>query len=783
MSILGNRVRRIEDPKLLVGAGTFLDDLDDPLLEGKLSVAFVRSYFAHGELLGIDVSDAISMPGVCGVFTAADLDLVLPRPGGARAPKEMARPWLPIEWVRFVGEPVAVVVAETTAQAVDAAEMVMVDIEPLPAVVGIDAGFSDAELLFPSVGTNRNSLMDDGWNAWGDERADDDDPFFADCDVVVRERIENPRVAGVSIEGRGSAAAFVDGRLHQWISSQNVHGARAAIAAAHGLEPDSVHVLTPDVGGGFGPKINPSPEDVIVGWVARHLGRPAAWVETRSENLTAQSHGRGHSHHIAIGGSRDGRIKALEIDMRADAGAYPLLGAFLPYFTRLMAAGVYDIERIRTRAEATVTSSVPTEAYRGAGRPEATTTLERAVDLFAAECGLDPVEARRRNLIPAFSEPHHTAAGATYDCGDYEKALDAALAEADYEALRDQQARRRSKGATRALGIGVSTYVEITGAGVTSEWGEVSISADDSVPGGAAVEVLTGSSPHGQGLHTALAMIVSERMGVPIEAVNVAHGDTDRVPEGMGTMGSRSLQMGGSAISEAARQVHDQARELAAAELEANPDDVAFNAEAGGFCVVGTPAMTVSWSRVLNRAEGSRISVGDKFNTDGLTYPNGAHVAVVEVDLETGLVDLLRLVAADDAGVILNPMLAEGQRHGGIAQGASQALFEAARFDHDGNPLTATLADYGIPSAADLPPWDLVDVATPTPMNELGAKGIGESGTIGATPAVHSAVVDALSHLGVRHLDMPLSPERVWAAVGAATVASSATGTDDRSTT
>ncbi len=769
MSILGNRVRRIEDPALLSGRGTFLDDITDPLLQGALRVAFVRSYFAHGELLDVDTSEAESMPGVVGVFTASDVDLVMPRPGGSRSPAAMARPWLASGRVRFVGEPVALIVADTAAQAADAAEMVMVDIDPLPAVVGIDAGFADEVLLFPEAGTNRNSLMDDGWAEWaGGEPADDTDPFFEGCDVVVRRRIENHRVAGVSIEGRGSAAAFSGGRLHQWISSQNVHGARSAIRAAHGLEADQVRVVAPDVGGGFGPKINPSPEDVLVGWVARHLGRPAIWVETRTENLTAQSQGRGHSHEVAIGGTRGGRILALELDIRADAGAYPLLGAFLPHFTRLMASGVYDIARVRSRAEATVTNTVPTEAYRGAGRPEATATIERAVDLFAAECGLDPVEVRRANLIPAFQKPHHTAAGATYDCGDFAKALDAAVSAADYEGLRAEQDARRRNGSARVLGIGVSAYVEITGAGVTSEWGKVSVAPDEAVPGGVSVEVLTGSSPHGQGLHTALAMIASERLGVPLEAVSVSHGDTDRIPRGMGTMGSRSLQMGGSAVSEASHRVFDEARRLAAAELEANADDIVLSSDGGGFCVAGTPAVSVPWSRVLERAEGARISVGDTFDTDGLTFPNGAHVAVVEVDLDTGLVELVRLVAADDAGTILNPMLAEGQRHGGIAQGVSQVLFEAVRFDAEGNPLTATLADYGVPSAADLPGWDLVEVATPTPMNQLGAKGIGESGTIGATPAVQSAVIDALAHLGVRHVDMPLTPERVWAAARAA---------------
>ena len=440
------------------------------------------------------------------------------------------------------------------------------------------------------------------------------------------------------IEGRASAAAFAGGRLTQWISSQNVHGARNVIRRAHGLDAEDVRVVAPDVGGGFGPKIHPSPEDVVTGWVARHLGRPAVWVESRSENLQAQSQGRGHCHDLAIGGTRDGRILALELDIRADSGAYPLLGSFLPHFTRIMASGVYDITRVRSRAECAVTNAVPTEAYRGAGRPEATATVERAVDLFAAEVGMDPVEVRRRNLMAPFSEPVTTAAGATYDCGDYALALDAALAAADYVDLRAEQARRLAAGDRSVLGIGVSAYVEITGAGLTTEFGSVEVTPDAGAPAGVAVEVLTGSSPHGQGLHTALAMIVAERLGVPMASVTVRHGDTAAVAEGMGTMGSRSLQMGGSAVNDAAERVRDQARELAAAELEAAVDDVVLDAERGVFHVAGTPARSVPWAD-LAAVAGSLAHHGT-FSTEGLTFPNGAHVAVVEVDLDTGLVEL-----------------------------------------------------------------------------------------------------------------------------------------------
>jgi carbon-monoxide dehydrogenase large subunit len=630
-------------------------------------------------------------------------------------------------------------------------------------------------LLFPDVGTNRNSLQDDGWGT--PAPAPDHDPFWHGCDVVVRGRVVNPRVAGVSIEGRASAAAMDGDRLVHWASTQSAHGARRTLAFALGLDAEQVRVVVPDVGGGFGPKINLAPEDVLVAWVARHLGRAVTWVETRTENLLAQSQGRGQVHDLAIGGTRDGRVLAYEVDIRADSGAYPLMGSFLPHFTRLMATGVYDIERVRTRAEAVVTNTAPVEAYRGSGRPEATVAVERAMDLFAAELGLDPVEVRRANLIPPFDDPWTTPTGAVYDCGDYGLALDRALAAADVPALRREQAERRAAGDRKALGIGVAVYVEITGAGVTSEYARVAVREDPTAPGGVVVEVHTGSSPHGQGLHTALATLVAERLGVPLAAVRVVHGDTDVVPEGMGTMGSRSLQMGGSAVHGAAGEVLAAGIRLVASEFGVAESDIVVDPGAGALQVADIPACSLSWRDVARLAARERLAgrsgpggddpldVGRSWSTDGLTFPNGCHVAVVEVDLDTGLVDLLRLVAADDAGRILNPTLAEGQRHGGIAQGVAQALFEGVRHDPDGNPLTTTLADYGIPSAADLPPWDLVEVATPTPMNVLGAKGVGESGTIGATPAVQSAVVDALAHLGVRHLDMPLTPVRVWEAI------------------
>jgi carbon-monoxide dehydrogenase large subunit len=486
---------------------------------------------------------------------------------------------------------------------------------------------------------------------------------------------------------------------------------------------------------------------------------------------------------VTIGGRADGTIEAYHLGIVQDAGAYPTMGAFLPMLTRSMAAGTYSIPVVTSDARVVVTTTTPVGSYRGAGRPEATAAIERAVDLFAAEVGLDPAEVRRRNLLPAFDEAVTTASGATYDCGDYPAALERVLAAAGYDDLRAEQRRRRARGDRLALGIGLSTYVEVTtGPRAGSEFARVEVRPAGAADAGDAVEVVvaTGASPHGQGLETAFAMLVADRMGVPLEAVRVVHGDTDQVARGTGTMGSRSLQLGGSAVQGASSAVVDQARRLAAGLLEAAVDDVVLDGDSGRFHVAGTPSVGRSWSEVLAAAaaEGGDAPGGDAaepvlsaehdFATTQPTYPFGAHVAVVEVDVETGDTRLVRLVACDDAGRVLNPLLADGQRHGGIAQGAAQALYEQVAFDGDGNPLTTTFADYAIVSAAELPSFELVDLETPTWVNPLGAKGIGESGTIGSTPAVHNAVCDALAHLGVRHVDMPCTPERVWRAICAA---------------
>jgi carbon-monoxide dehydrogenase large subunit len=749
---MGTRVLRREDPALLRGQGHYVDDLRVPELEGAVCATFVRSPFAHAAISSIDVDETLAAPGVVAVIVGADLDLGPLPPRMPWVPEGMWRTILATDRVRFVGEPVAVVLTETPAQGEDAAERVIVDYDPLDAVVDPLAALEDgAPVLFDEAGTNLACEF----------LAEHPDPdLFAGCDVVVSGTMVNQRLAACSLEGRAMAAVWLDDRLTVWSSNQAPHLAAGFLAGTLGLERDDVRVITPDVGGGFGAKIFPYVEELVVAWAARHVGRPVRWVETRTENMLAMGHGRDHVHTFTIGGGRDGRVLAYRLDIVANAGAYPTNAAFLPTFTRMMAPGTYDIERLESSARVAVTNTMSIEAYRGAGRPEATAAIERAMDWFAAEIGMDPAEVRRRNLVGNDAFPFTTKGGAVYDAGDYVGALDAVLEAAGYDELRAEQARRRSAGAVPWLGIGVSTYVEITGGGGTpNEYAGVSIDPDGSVV------ARTGSSPHGQGLATAFATLVADRLGVDPERVRVVHGDTALVPRGGGTMGSRSLQAGGSALVVASEELVDRARELAAEDLEADPGDVIM--EGGRFHVVGTPAVALDWADLAARHADDLVVELDH-RTEGATFPFGAHVAVVEVDPETGKVTLQRLIACDDAGTILNPMLAEGQRMGGIAQGAAQAMLEEFRYDDEGNPLTATFADYPVISAAELPSFELVTRETATPNNVLGAKGIGESGTIGATPAVQSAVVDALAHLGVRHVDMPTSPERVWRAIRAA---------------
>ena len=745
-TVLGHTVVRSEDPDLLTGRARFLADLVEP---GTLEAVFVRSTMAHGRLLSVDAAEARAMPGVDSVWTSADLELA---PLGA--PPALARPALATDRVRFVGEPVAVVLASSPAAGVDAAEAVLVDAEPLPVVLDpVNAAPDGAPLLFPDHGTN----------VVGGRHHEPEGEFFLGAETVASFRLRHNRVAPVTMEPNGAMAVPApDGSLTLWVSTQSVFGVRDEVGRALDLEPDQVRVRAPWVGGGFGAKGGVYPEVIVVAALARRLGRPVRWVETRPENLVNMTHGRGQVHDVDVGVASDGRLVGLHVRSWADTGAYPSRGGFIPMVTRFMSAGVYRWEHHDFSAVTAVTNTTPTGPYRGAGRPEAAALVERAVDVAAGRLGIDPVELRRLNFPPPSDFPFRTATGAVYDSGDYGAALDKALDIARYGELRAEQRRRRDDPAAALLGVGVACYVETSGLG--SEFGSVAVEADGSVT------VITGSVPHGQGHETTWAQIASAVLGVPFESVRVVHSDTRRVDRGTGTFGSRSLQLGGSAVHKAAEEVLARARDLAAELLEASPDDIVVQDD-GALGVAGVPARSVSWGRIGAEAKERGMALTHELDFEsGGSFPFGCHVAVVEIDRQTGRVAMRDLVAVDDCGVVVNPLLAEGQVHGGLAQGVAQILFEEVVYDADGNPLTTTLVDYGIPSSADLPSFRTAHTVTPSPSNPLGAKGIGESGTTGSVAAVWNAVVDGLRPFGVEHLDPPFTAEKVWRAMSAGTV-------------
>ena len=754
-SILGNRVLRKEDPKFLTTGGKYVDDLlDEPLLQNAVHVTYARSSVAHGRILSIDTSDAASMPGVIAVFTGADLDL---QPTPSAFNPAATRTLLAMDKVRYVGEPLAIIVSETREQGEDASEAIIVDYDVLEAFVDVEQAMTSSTLLYEACGSN--VVFDTTALGMPDNTGDD---FFAGCEVVVKGRYMNQRVAPCPLEVRGAAAAWgPDGRLTQWLSTQHAQGAPGPIAAANGVDVSQVRVKTPDVGGGFGAKIGTYPEDLLLGVVSKRVGRPVRWRETRSESMVGLGHGRAQLQYITIGGSRDGKVSHYQFHAIQDSGAWVDMGTILaPFMTRPMSSGVYAIPNIECRTTSVVTNTTPTVAYRGAGRPEATAAIERAMDMFAAEIGKDAAEVRRINLIPKFMEPHTTAIGGTYDVGDYEESLNRALEASDYAGWRKKQAERRANNDPKQLGIGVSVYVEITGGVGTGESAKVEVLEDGSA------RVYTGTSPHGQGHDTSWSMLASEQTGIPMDKIELVWGDTDLVPVGSGTMGSRSLQQGGNAVYAVAGTLVEQAKSVAARLLEANEADIVLDKDKGVFHVAGTPAVSKTWAElaIAEKATGGLVH-SDVIGVVGPTFPFGAHVGIVEVDTETGKVVHIAHYACDDAGTVLNPMLLEGQIHGGVAQGAAQALMEEVRYDEDGNPITSNLADYAFISAAELPSVHVIHMETPTPNNLIGAKGIGESGTIGSTPALQSAVIDAVSHLGVRHIDMPTTAERVWSAI------------------
>ncbi len=755
-SILGTRVQRKEDPKFLTTGGVYSDDVSDPRLDGAVYAVFVRSMVAHGVIESIDVDGAKEMPGVLAVHTAETLGLEpIPSPFNPAA----ARSLLASDKVRHVGEPVAVVVAETLQQATDAAELVFVDYEFLPALVDIEAALASDTLIYEAAGSN--GVFDT--TALGIPENTDTAEYFADCEVTVTGRFVNQRVAPCPLEVRASAAVWDGDTLVQWLSTQGAQGDKVHFVAANGGEGTKVHLITPDVGGGFGAKIDAYAEELLLGSLAKDVGRPVRFVETRSESMMTLGHGRAQIQYVTMGGTKEGKVTHYQMHALQDSGAFVGMGTILaPFMTRPMASGVYDIPNMEVRTTSVVTNTTPTTAYRGAGRPEATAAIERAMDLVAAEIGKDPVDVRRMNLIPKFMEPHTTAVAQAYDVGDYEASLDKVLEAADYTKLRQEQQARRDSGDAKQLGIGVCIYVEITG-GVDPKQEDAKIEVNDD----GTATVYTGTTPQGQGHDTAWSMIANAETGIPIDQITLVFGDTEKTPVGGGTMGSRSLQQGGVAVNKAAVELVEKAKKTAAKLLEADEADVMIDTDNGVFHVAGTPALSKSWAdiAVAARQDGDDMTISTTFVAEMATFPFGAHIAVVEVDTGTGQVKHLRQVACDDAGRVLNPMLLDGQIHGGIAQGTAQALLEEVRYDEDGNPVTSNLADYGMISATELPSFEVIHMETPTFVNPLGAKGIGESGTIGSTPAVQSAVCDAVSHLGVKHIDMPATSERVWQAI------------------
>lgn len=749
MSMIGTRVLRREDEPLLRGESQFAPDLRFDDGPADAHVVFVRSTEAHAELGDVHVDDAIAMPGVIGVWTAETIGVEPLPPIAPFFHEATTRPVLAQERVRFAGEPIAVVLADTVAQAKDAAEMVWAEMEPLPPVVGIAESRTSDVHLFPAAGTNQIAAR-----AAKSEASE----VLADADVVVRRTIVNQRMSAASIEPPTMVALWEDGRLTVDASTQGGFQTREGLATGLGLDESTIRVRHADVGGGFGSKGGANAEDLVVARLAMLTGRRVRWFEDRSACMSWHGHARAQRNDLALGVTSDGRFTGIAGEIVQDAGAYPAVGAVLPRLTAMMGIGPYVIPKAALAWAAVATSTAPVGAFRGAGRPEATYNIERMVDAAAYALDMDPVEIRRRNLIPADALPLTTVTGGAYDSGDYVRALDLAVEMADYDALRTEQAQRQRVGDRKLLGIGVSVYVEITAGGPSDEEIEIELQADGKVV------VRTGSAPQGQGHLTTWAQLAAGELGVPIEDVIVEMGDTDRMPQGPLVGGSRSVQSYGASITLASREFIDLAKADVAARLEAAEADIVFDPASGTFHVSGSPSSAVGWGEVASQRTDP---LEHAFQSEGHpgSFPFGAHVAVVEVDRDTGEVEILRFVAVDDCGTMINPMIVEGQVHGGLSAGIGQALFEEFAYDEYGTLSTGNFLTYGIGAASEYPSFERESMETPSPNNALGAKGIGESGTIGAMPAMVSAVIDAVRHLGVDDLDTPLTPERVWRAI------------------
>ena len=758
---LGARVRRREDPRLMTGAGTYLDDLRPP---GLCHLVFVRGYLPHASIGAIELADARSAAGVIAVVTAAELKeaptFPVSGPKGSRLPQ---RPLLNDYQVRFSGDLIGFIVAETREQARDAADRVVVELDARPVVTDpLAAADVGAPLVHDSLGTN---IADESTRIWGDVEA-----AFTGVHRIVRARLRSQRLAGVPIEPRGvlAVAKRWERSVTVWSATQIPHGVRDEVASFLGLPQSAVRVIAPEVGGGFGAKLSVYPEELLVAWASMHVGRPVKWVEDRSEHLQATTHGRDQLHDAELAVDADGTLRGLKVRITADLGAYPM-GVGLPRLTRRLLSGCYRLPALQVDIRSVYTNKTPIAAYRGAGRPEAIFLIERMIDLAARELGIDPADMRRHNLLPAFDEPTASISGELYDSGNYPAVLERVLALAGYQQLRSEQQQARQAG--RLLGIGVASYVEMAGFGPE---GELFESATVRANADGAITVVTGTSPHGQGHETAWSQLVAAELGVPLDQIAVMHGDTATVPIGVGTFGSRSAAVGGTAVHLAAADVREKARLLAAHLLEAAPADIIVND--GQWQVRGVPGRSVTFAAIAEAAYGGArptdmeagLESTRYFQPPGLVFPFGAHVAVVDVDPETGSVTLRRYVSVDDCGRVLNPLLVEGQVHGGLAQGIAQALYEEVVFGDDGTLLTGNLTTYMMPTAPDLPSFTLDRTITPSPINPLGVKGVGESATIGSTPTIVNAVLDALAPLGVREIDPPCTPEKVWRAIESA---------------
>jgi aerobic carbon-monoxide dehydrogenase large subunit len=775
--VFGSAIRRREDPRLLTGGAQYTADIDLP---GMTHAAILRSPHGHARIRAIDVSRARSAPGVVAVFTGADIQGALqPIPCAWLLPNADLKvaPYVAMakDVVRYVGDAVAVVVAESAEQAYDAIGSIDVDYEPLEAVVDPQqAAGSGAPQLHPEAPGN----VAFHWKVTGG----DVEAAFASAEVVIRDRIIQQRLIPTAMETRGAVARYspATGELTLWNTTQNPHIVRFIMSVVTGIPEDRLRVIAPEVGGGFGSKIPQIQGDFITVFCAMKTGRPVKWIESRSENYQSTTHGRDHVQDVELAATRDGKILGLRCTVWAGMGAYLSTAApGIPTILHgLMLSGPYQMPAVSEDVYGVYTNTTPVEAYRGAGRPEATFMLERMVDLLADEVGLDPVEVRRRNLIPPFTDGHSVVTGLVYDSGNYAGALDRALAHAGYDELRKEQAAARAQG--RYIGIGVTVYVEVCGLGPSQVAGAVGFqgglweSAIVRVHPSGRAQVFIGASPHGQGEETTFAQIVADEIGLDTEDVKVVHGDTDVTPMGWGTYGSRTTAVGGAALAVAVRKIKDKAKLLASHLLEAAVEDIEF--DNGRFFVKGAPdraksikelalMANVAWN--LPQGMEAGLEASSFYDPPNFVYPFGAHVAVVEVDPKTGHVALKRYVAVDDCGPQINPMIVEGQVHGGVVQGIGQALWEEAVYDGTGQLLTGSLADYAIPRADVLPDIEVLSTVTPSPHHPLGVKGVGEAGTIASTCTVYNAVIDALEPFGVRAVRMPMTPERVWRAINA----------------